>query len=200
MFGSLFGRSKNALIRQLGSSDNRQVLKALEDLKANGWFRDGSLRAVQLENANLQGAALAKAEMQQANLQGANLTKAYLGETHLKAANLRRVKLCDANMRNIILIEADLSGADLSRAYMPSAILTGAVLMGANLTSTNFWQANLGKANLHNAVMTGANLFDIRCDEQTILPDGTFWTNVIDWGRFTDPAHPHFWQGKPSDG
>src|ERR1051325_5603475 len=124
MFRSLFGGNKTSLIRQMGGSDNRQVLQAVEALKSRGWFRDGSLPGVQLENANLQGAALAKADMQHANLRGANLTKAYLGETHLKAATLCHVQLCDANMRNVILVEADLSHADLSRAYLPSAVLT----------------------------------------------------------------------------
>src|SRR5215213_7098187 len=108
MFRSLFEGSKLTLIRQMGSSDNRQVLHAIEALKSKGWFRDGSLQGAQLENANLQGAALAKADMQRANLQGANLTKAYLGETQLKAACLCQVQLCGANMRNVILVEADL--------------------------------------------------------------------------------------------
>ncbi len=192
MLDSLFGRSKSALIQQMGSSDNKQVLKAVELLKAKGWFRDGSLHAAQLEKANLRGAALAKAEMQRANLRGANLTKAYLGETLLKSAVLAEAILHEANMRSVILTDADLSGADLSRAYLPQAQLTGAILAGATLHATNFWQADLSGANFHRAAMNGVIFFETRFSEQTILPDGTFWTSGTDWARFIDPTHPEF--------
>ena len=46
MFRSLFGGNKTTLIRQMGSSDNKQVLKAITALKKNGWFRDGSLHEI----------------------------------------------------------------------------------------------------------------------------------------------------------
>ncbi|MCA0458838.1 MAG: pentapeptide repeat-containing protein [Chloroflexi bacterium] len=195
MLDALFGRSKNALIQQMGSSDNKQVLKAVELLKAKGWFRDGSLHAAQLEKANLRGAALARAEMQRANLRGANLTKAYLGETQLKAAILAEAVLHEANMRSVVLTEADLSGADLSRAYLALAHLTGTNFQNATLHGTNFWQADLSGANLEGAAMRDVVFFETRFNEQTVLPDGSRWTTTTEWARFTDPNHAAFWLG-----
>ena len=81
MLKGIFGPSRQRLIELMASSDNKTALHAVEKLKDNGWFRDGSLRGVNLRRANLQGAALARADLSGAVLQQADLTKAYLGET-----------------------------------------------------------------------------------------------------------------------
>jgi hypothetical protein len=193
MLRGLFGPSKEQLIAQMGSSDNTLALQAIKQLRAKGWFRDGSLRGVQLRQANLQGAALAKADLERAILQEANLTKAYLGETILRVANLQGAILCDANMRNVILTQANLVGADMRRAYIPDSDLRAANLSQTNLRGTNLWQAKLDGANLQGADMRDANLYGTQFDNTTTLPDGTNWTPETDMSRFTHQEHAQFW-------
>ena len=164
MLRGLFGPSKRKLIDQMGSGDNTLALQAVKELRAKGWFKDGSLRGIHLRRANLQGAALAKADLESAVLQEANLTKAYLGETNLRVADLQGAILCEANMRNVILTQANLTGADLRRAYVPDADLSLVNLSDSNLRDANLWQAKLHGANLYKADMRGALLNGTRFD------------------------------------
>jgi hypothetical protein len=193
MLRGLFGLSKEKLIAQMGSKDNKLVLEAITQLRAKGWFRDGSLRGVRLHEANLQNAPLAKADLEGAILLNANLTKAYLGETILRKADLMGAHLCEANMRNIVLTEANLAGANLNGAYLPDARLDRANLSGAKLQGINLWGARLHGANLQGTDMREALLYRAQFDIETILPDGTCWTAETDMSRFTDPQHMHFW-------
>jgi uncharacterized protein YjbI with pentapeptide repeats len=192
MLRGLFGPSKQKLIDQMASGDNTLALQAVKELRAKGWFRDGSLRGVHLRRANLQGAALAKADLERAVLREANLTKAYLGETNLRVADLQGAILCEANMRNVILTQANLTGADLRRAYVPDADLSQVNLSDSNLRDANLWQAKLHGANLHKADMRGALLHGTRFDTDTVLPDNTNWTADTDMNRFTNPEHAEF--------
>lgn len=124
---------KEGLLRQLGSSMNRDAKRAAERLRAEGWLEDGSLVAARLTGANLQGADLrhanlAAARLFRANLQGAGLYKANLEKAQLRAANLREARLGSANLRY-----ANLSGANLEGAYMAGAWLEGADLLRVKL-------------------------------------------------------------------
>lgn len=193
MFAGILGPSKQKLIEQMCSEDNKTALQAVEKLKAAGWFRDGSLAGINLVRANLQGAALARANMEGAALRFANLTRSYLGETILRAADLREAVLCDANMRQVILHRANLSRADLRRAYLAVSDLTGADLSEAYLQGANFWQTRLQGATLLGAFLEGATFEYARFDATTILPDGSHWSPEVEMARFTDPAHPLFW-------
>jgi hypothetical protein len=47
--------------------------------------------------------------------------------------------------------------------------------------------ANLRGANLAGADLRGASLKRLRCDSDTILPDGSRWTESSDWRQFTLP-------------
>jgi uncharacterized protein YjbI with pentapeptide repeats len=83
---------------------------------------DTDLTGINLHDANLKGALLAKT-----NLSNADLSGAYLTGTSLSGANLTG---------------ANLSNADLSGAYLTGANLTGADLRGAkNLTQMQLDQA-----------------------------------------------------------
>jgi uncharacterized protein YjbI with pentapeptide repeats len=63
------------------------------------------------------------------------------------------ITMSGANLREAILMYADLEGADLTRADLRGADLTGANLKGATL-----WRANLARADLNRANLVGANL------------------------------------------
>ncbi len=200
MLRGVFGSSKAQLIRQMGSAENKTALYAVEKLKDNGWFRDGSLQGADLRRANLEGAALARANLEGVNLQQANLCKAYLGETILRAADLREARLHGANLRQVVLESATLAGADLTDAYLAVSDLREADLSYSRLQSANLWQARLQGANLSYADLRDATLYGIEFDGRTILPDGTYWTPDRDMTRFTDPTHPAFWSSPSRNG
>ena len=126
--------------------------------------RRGWLTDGSLQGAQLAGANLPKADLIAANLQEADLVRANLQGAHLFMANLQRANLSDADLRETVLGRADLQGAGLDGTDLQRATLIGANLQGATL------------------------------NENTILPDGTKWTQDTDMARFTDPKHPDFWR------
>ena len=97
---------------------------------------------------------------------------------------LPAVPLQNANMEGTNLANANLNAANLQNAN-----LRDANLQGATLRKTSLQGADLTGANLENALLTGA-YFSV----DTILPDGTAWTEDTDLTRFTNPNHPDFWQ------
>jgi len=119
---------KAQLIREMGSRDNADTLKAIRELEARGWLRDGSLRKANLLKANLRGAVLSGA-----NLEGVYLSGADLFGVHLTYANLHTADLRKANLRKAILRKADLSKTALSASNLTWANLKGAVLRESNL-------------------------------------------------------------------
>ena len=136
---------KARLIRQVASSDNATVLKALREIEDRNWL-DG-------ENGILQGAYLKHADLSGANLMRANLRGAYL-----MSANLSDVNLWDANLSGAELVEANLSCANLINANLSGANLQVANLDGADLGIAQLECANLQVANLENADLRYANL------------------------------------------
>jgi len=102
---------KAQLIRDMGNTDNGIALRAVANLRENGWLTDGSLRSVIFGRANLRYAYLADADLTGADLSGANLEKADLTKT-----NLSNARLYKANLRNTDLTETCLDGAYLGKA------------------------------------------------------------------------------------
>jgi len=108
---------KAQLIREMGSTDNGIALRAVRELRAHRWHKDGSLHEAKLWAANLQGAYLG----------GANLQGAYLGGANLQGASLWSAKLhgaclIDANLHRVdILTDTQLATAEgLRGATMPN--------------------------------------------------------------------------------
>jgi hypothetical protein len=159
---------KERLIRDAGSSINAIAIKAVEDLRTQGWLagNDGLLRRVDLVSANLESASLSTANLAGATILNANLRKAVLTYSNLE--------------------QADLSSGDLTGANLSSANLTATKLWNAKLTGANLEGSNLMVAELWNTNLEGVNLL------MATLPDGTRWTENVDMGRFTDINHPEF--------
>lgn len=93
------------LIEQIHSPNRRARLLAVEELRARGWLKDGSLRGADLagtdlQGANLSGADLRHASLRNANLRGADLHWADLGEADLTGAHLRGANLLWADLHN----------------------------------------------------------------------------------------------------
>ncbi|HEU5377424.1 MAG TPA: pentapeptide repeat-containing protein [Ktedonobacteraceae bacterium] len=116
----------------------------------------GASLNVNLEEADLRGANLARlslshARLRGANLSGATLANAKLVETDFSDANLRGAILHGANLDLANLRSSDLSETDLRHARLRDAKLEGASLIGASLDDGDLWRANLTRANLERA-------------------------------------------------
>jgi hypothetical protein len=101
------------LINKLWGQENKQVLRAVEELRARGWLTDGSLRGTALCRAQLQNADLMDADLCNTDLHQADLEYADLSNAQLRAAKLTRASLRDANLDRADLTQADLYKANL---------------------------------------------------------------------------------------
>jgi uncharacterized protein YjbI with pentapeptide repeats len=175
---------REQLMRQLGSNVNEVARRAAEELRAHGWLTDGTLQASDLRVAHLDEAKLWDADLQGANLQWAKLKKANLNGAMLVGCNFTQANLQAARMRG-----ADARGANLFEAKLYRVDFHEARLCDANFTGAHLEGARMENADLRAATFDGAIL-----DGLTILPDGSAWTPDTDLTRFTNPAHPDFWQ------
>ena len=157
---------KQRLIRQMSNKDNGIALQAVEELRALNALKDGTLRRINIEEANLSGVRLGRVDMRQARMDFSTLS-----EAHLFFANLER---------------ADMSGVDLS----------GAVLTGANMRYVNLVAADLRGTLLSEVDLMHAKLDNAKFDENTRLPDNSNWHKGVILDRFTDPTHPNFWRSQ----
>jgi len=120
--------SKIELINKLQSPDNKNVLKAVEELRASGMLSDGSLRGIALCQAVLEG------------------------------ADLKEADLCYVDLHQASLDEADLTNAKLQAAKLNRASLRGADLKGANFTNADLYKVNLrGARNLTEEQLSNLN-------------------------------------------
>lgn len=132
--------------------------------------REGRLRA------DLTGASLEGVSLRQANLPDAVLDRANLSHSDLQGANLRQASLYRAN-----LSWARMDGSNLGMADLRFASLERANLCRVNLHGANLLGANLAGACVENSDLTEA-----------ILPDGTHFTDEVDFERFTDEGNTAF--------
>ena len=128
---------KRQLIRDMGTTDNTVALRAVQELKANGWLTDGTLAGVDLTKANLQGVRLVRA-----NLQGA--------------------RLCDANLRESILIAVNMQGADMRGVDLEEAVIAGCDFKDADLWAANFKESELRKVDFRASHLVGADFTDAK--------------------------------------
>ncbi len=172
---------KAQLIRDAGSQSNEAALRAVNEIAKRKWLieEDGLLRGADLSQANLAGAHLHTSNLQNANLFQGKLQNAYLFD-----ANMQYAMLWQANLQHADLTHTDLEGADLGHAK----------LQYAKLLCANLQASYLGHADLKGADLSYTNIKNTNFDENTTLPDATYWTPQTDMNRFTDPNHPNFWR------
>lgn len=92
------------------------------------------------------------------SLERADLRDVVLSQANLERANLRRADLEGVNLEESNLREANLSSANLRDAYLVNADLEGANLQKTDLEGANLQTANLKNADLSRANLEGANL------------------------------------------
>lgn len=73
--------------------------------------------------------------------------------------------------------------------------LRGALLRHSNMAHTVLWHTDLRGADLRGANLEHAKMAEVILDPDTVLPDGTHWTEAVDLNQFTDPTHKNFWHG-----
>ncbi len=106
-------QEKRRLIQQMGSPDNGFALEAVRISRAEGWLEDGSLKGVNLWEANLAGARMWRANFENVSLEAADLTGANLSGANLTGAILWNTNLAGAELRNAIIDGATFEGATL---------------------------------------------------------------------------------------
>ena len=107
---------------------------------------------------DLDEANLHGADLYHANLSEVNLHRAKLSGANLFTADLRESDFSEADLHSANLGRTDLSGANLSDADLSDADLHGANLGGAKLSGAHLSRANLRDANLNGADLHTANL------------------------------------------
>jgi hypothetical protein len=103
-------------LNKIRGPDNKQVLKAVEELRARGWLEDGSLDGIRLCHVHFEGADLFKA-----NLRGIDFHQAHFANADLSGADLTGAKLSRADLRGVNFSSAILDGADLLKANLAGA-------------------------------------------------------------------------------
>ena len=103
------------LLNKLRTNSNRVALKAVDELRNQGWLTDGSLQGVAMCKAPLQGVNLSNANLccaglHQAHLEWADLSGAALRATKLSLCNLNGANLKDAKLENADFFKANLLG------------------------------------------------------------------------------------------
>jgi uncharacterized protein YjbI with pentapeptide repeats len=211
LFELIIGRrnEQRRLVANLRVGEAAIAKNALEQLRDNGGLVDGSLNATDLSGMVLPEADMKNAQMQGANLDNADLNKSDLSKSVLEGTSLRNAKLNGANfwlanlqganLQDANLNEADMRLADLQGAILRRATLKSAKLFQAKLETADFANADLRQAFLFGANLQGANLASAKLDgahfdPNTILPDGSHWSERTDMSRFTNSDHPTFWQ------
>ena len=125
---------KAQLIREMGSPDNGIALRAVEDLRARGWLRDGTLHSAWMPRANLAGAILSDADLQGANLGIANLVDAVISRGKLQGTYLR-----DAKCHRTRLHRANLENATITNIqFVTMGLLKGATMPDGNRYAGHF--------------------------------------------------------------
>lgn len=107
------GLLKAQFIREMNNPDNGIALRAVAELSARSWMRDGSLRKAHLAVANLQGVIMVGCNLQEANLMSANLQRAKIYYVDLWHADMSKATLGGARLIGTNLQEAKVTDQQL---------------------------------------------------------------------------------------
>jgi hypothetical protein len=169
---------REELLRLMRSRDNFTALRALEELRTEGWLTAESLRGINLSGANLSNADLRGLDFEGANFASAILNGANLSATNLNGASFSLAQMSNANLSFFTdLRGAEFSGTTLENADFSRAYLSSAFIVGSDLTEANF----------ANAYMVGMSLGADNLVKDTILPNGERTSDLINLAAFAFP-------------
>jgi uncharacterized protein YjbI with pentapeptide repeats len=134
-------------IRRLRSPEEKEVRRAIAELRVRGWLEDGSLGGVSLCHAHFRGADLLNADLSRVDLHQADLSWAELSMANLTGARLSRACLQRANLSRTNLRRADLFKSDLlgARNLVQDQLMLAKRLYGATMPDGGIYD---GRYNL----------------------------------------------------
>jgi len=151
------------LTQQVRNQVADEAKSAISQLNAEGFLHNGSLKHVDFSGVRLSGV----------DLKATDQTGAHV------AANLER-----ANLKQAELSGADMRGINLKGANLDMTNLENASLMEANLSDANFELTDLQGTKFLKAKLQGARFKGALFDKNTVLPDGSYWREGVDWALF----------------
>jgi hypothetical protein len=157
----------SAAVGQLRSPDIEQRIQAVRALQLVAEESPGDQPAVTTELASfvrsVAGSGNCRDEQVGADVQAAlsALRVRTPADDLGTIVDLHGACLNYAQMANISLVHADLSGADLNGANLSWSVLDGADLSGADLGDTDLSYAHVVDARLGSANLSGANLVGV---------------------------------------
>ena len=125
----------------------------LSGLNLSSLFRDDSFHGIERSRA---------IDLSEANLEGADLTAADIGGANLFRANFRNARLYQARLRAVTANIADFEGANCREADFALADLGGACFLNANMTWAFLRGANLAYADMQGADLRSADMSKTR--------------------------------------
>lgn len=149
--------------------DDHVALVRAEDPGAAiaAWRAENPREALDLASAELAEAVLVGADLSGADLRDACLEGADLRGIDLRGADLRGAQLAGAHLEDAVLDGARLDDADLRGARVEGASLIAAVASRARfdhavLSDVRFGAARVDDARFDHALLTGADLGEVR--------------------------------------
>ncbi|MBA4384192.1 MAG: hypothetical protein C0410_05605 [Anaerolinea sp.] len=171
---SLIGRmlvrdeSKARLVRELGSRDNADALKAAREIVDNGWHKDGALRNMILEHANLDYVELHQADLTKSMISGSSFRHAIFNYATFIGAVLHNTDFTCADFFSADLREVDFIG---ERWYRRGFFREHGV--------TNLAGARFNRVDLSNCQISMEQLASLESLEDATMPDGRKWEDWV---------------------
>lgn len=154
--------AKLVSVEQLGSSDNREALGAVNRLREHGWLTDGSLCGLRLTGANLKGANLQDADLRGVAFEQVDLENAVLDRANFGGKGLPQIwQTARGRLNYRSLIDSELNAVKAQRTFLWKVNLAGASLAGVDLRGAILIDVDLNRANLQHAKLQRALLKDV---------------------------------------
>jgi uncharacterized protein YjbI with pentapeptide repeats len=156
--------SKTRLVRDLGSRDNADALKAAREIFDNGWHKNGALRNIFLEHANLDYVELPQADFNKSMISNSSFRYAIFNNATFDGAVLYNIDFTCADFFSSDLREVDFIG---ERWYRQGLFREQGV---TNLTGARFIRVDLS-----NCQISMEQLASLESLEGATMPDGRKW-------------------------
>lgn len=190
-------QEKKRIIRQLSSRSNDFALDAARIIKEEEWHKDGSLKNIEIEWADLKNLYLPRAKFGSTHIRHSNLQNATLYLVNFDGAKFTRCQLDGVFLNAASLLHAEFYNVDINKAGLVEinaqgckfnvVNLEGTALQSANLKDAEFLLGSLKNANLASANLSGANLKTVADIETANLKDALYSNDTV-WPDGFDPV------------
>ena len=153
---------------------------------SNSWLYSADLRDANLENTNFVGA----------NLQSVSLSQ-WFDRVLIEGANVQEIRIDQADLSGSDFHEFDLQSAGFYECNLENSDFSWSNLVSATFGSSNLALADFSNANLYNAILWYADGIGSIVWNNTTCPDGTNSDNNVPatceghlepWGPYPYPS------------